>query len=258
MNYIDTHAHYNDEAFSEDRERVLADVRDAGCVAVVNCAEDYPSSLECVRLAEEHPFVFAAVGVHPHKALTYSPEIAEKIRELAQSCKKVVAIGEAGLDYHYDFSPRDVQKVCFAENIRLARELGKPVVVHDREAHEDTLEIMKNERIPEGGAVLHCFSGSAETAKIVAKHGWYFSIGGAVTFKNARRVIEALEVIPDDLLMLETDCPYMTPVPFRGTRNNSALIPYTAAAIAAVKGVSTEEIFALTTANAKRFFGINV
>ncbi len=257
MKYIDTHAHYNDEAFSEDRESVLEEIREAGCEAVVNCAEDYPSSLECVKLAEEHPFVFAAAGIHPHKAFTYSPEIMEKIEALAKH-PKVVAIGEAGLDYHYDFSPRDVQKVCFAENIRLAKRTGKPVVVHDREAHEDTLEIMKNERIPEGGAVLHCFSGSAEMAKIVAKHGWYFSIGGAVTFKNARRVIEALAVIPDELLMLETDCPYMTPVPFRGTRNNSALIPYTAAAIAEVKGVSAEEICELTTANAKRFFGINV
>ncbi len=257
MKYIDTHAHYNDEAFSEDRESVLEEIREAGCEAVVNCAEDYPSSLECVKLAEEHPFVFAAAGIHPHKAFTYSPEIMEKIEALAKH-PKVVAIGEAGLDYHYDFSPRDVQKVCFAENIRLAKRTGKPVVVHDREAHEDTFEIMKNERIPEGGAVLHCFSGSAEMAKIVAKHGWYFSIGGAVTFKNARRVIEALAVIPDELLMLETDCPYMTPVPFRGTRNNSALIPCTAAAIAEVKGVSAEEICELTTANAKRFFGINV
>lgn len=253
--FIDTHAHYNDERFAGDLDDVLKNAVDSGLIAAVCCAEDAETSGICVGLAEKYGFIYAACGCHPHNASQVKPGDYEKIYGLLKH-PKAVAVGEAGLDYHYDFSPKEVQKECFRENIRIARELDLPLVVHDREAHMDVLDILAEEKAPEGKVVFHCFSGSAEMAKIIAKRGWYFSVGGSVTFKNARRITEALAVIPDELLMLETDCPYMTPEPFRGRRNDSSFIPLTAAGIAIIKGVAAEEICALTTANARRFFGI--
>ena len=212
--FIDTHAHYDDDAFDIDRDELLLNVHKNGTEAIINAAQDYKTSLVCVAMAEKYPFLYATVGVHPHEAAKATDDELVLIEKLAGH-EKVVAIGEAGLDYHYNFSPVEDQKRIFAANIEISKRTGKPIVVHDREAHNDVLEMMFAADIKPGGAVVHCFSGSAEMAKIIASRGWYFSVGSAATFKNARRIIEALAVIPDEFLMLETDCPYMTPEPFR-------------------------------------------
>ncbi|MCR5694634.1 MAG: TatD family hydrolase [Clostridia bacterium] len=254
--FFDTHAHYTDSAFDEDRDEMIARCRDAGMIGAVNCGTDYESSLECVRLAEKYDFLYAAAGIHPEEALKYSPEEMDKIRALL-SHPKVAAVGETGLDYFYqDGAPREVQKDNFIANIKLALAYGKPVIVHDREAHADTMDILKQENVPEGKAVFHCYSGSAEMAKEIVKRGWLISFGGALTFKNAKRAAEAAAAVPLELLMLETDCPYMAPEPFRGTRNVSANIPYVARKLAEIKDVGMSEVMSVTTANAFRFFGI--
>ena len=253
--FVDTHAHYDDEAYAEDREAVLSSLTESGVDWIVNAAQDVRSAKQCISLAEKYPFVYAAVGIHPHEADSCSSDALGDLAKLAAH-PKVVAIGETGLDYHYDFSPRERQKENLIENLRLAKRTGLPVIIHDREAHADVLEIMIREKVPAEKAVFHCYSGSAEMARLIADRGWYFSVGGAVTFKNARRIKEALAVIPDSLLMLETDCPYMAPVPLRGTRNISSNIKYIAEEIAAVKGTSYEEICRVTSSNARRFFGV--
>jgi len=254
--FIDTHAHYDDEAFDEDRHSLILSLPQKGVDAVINAAQDTETSLKCIALAEKYDFFYAAVGIHPHEAHKYNVEVIEEIGKLALH-PKVVAIGETGLDYHYDFSPRDIQKESFRANIRLAQGLGLPVVVHDREAHKDVFDILAEENVGPGKAVYHCFSGSAEYALEIAKKGWYFSIGGSVTFKNAAKVKEAVAVIPEELLMLETDCPYMSPVPLRGTRNHSGNIALTAEEIALIRGTDYETICNRTSDNARRFFGLN-
>lgn len=253
--FIDTHAHYDDNAFDQDRETLLSGLKDKGVDIIVNCGQDIETSKKCVALAEKYDFVYATVGFHPHEASKYSPDAMEEIKRLAGH-KKVVAIGETGLDYHYDFSPRDRQKQVFREHIRLARKISKPIVVHDREAHQDTLDILQEEKAEECGCLIHCYSGSREMAKIIMKRDYFVSIGGAVTFKNARHIIEALEVIPLEKILLETDCPYMTPVPYRGKRNDSELIPFTAKKIAELKSVSLDSVFEITRKNAKDFFAL--
>lgn len=254
--FVDTHAHYDDEAFDADRREVLASLPGAGVDWIVNAAQDVRSARRCILLAEEFDFVYAAVGIHPHEAASCTPEAIRELAALARH-PRVVAVGETGLDYHYDFCPPEKQKENLTENLRLAEETGLPVILHDREAHADVLEILLRRQVPAGKAVFHCYSGSAEMARVIASHGWYFSVGGAVTFKNARRIREALAVIPDTLLMLETDCPYMAPVPLRGTRNLSSNIKYIAEEVAAVKGLSCEEVCRMTGENAARFFGIS-
>lgn len=255
--FIDTHAHYEDESFDEDRAAVLEKVRSSGCIKVVDCAQDIETSLKILEMTREYDFIYAAVGIHPEEALKYDIYSINKIKDLARSNKKVVAIGETGLDYYHEFAPRDVQKENFRANIQIARELDLPVIVHDRDAHEDTLKILEEEKVPAGKAVFHCFSGSLEMAKIVATHGWYFSFGGAVTFKNAKKFVDILKFIPDDLIMLETDSPYMAPEPVRGTRNDSSNIKHIIAKIAEIKGCSEDMLEERTNANAKRFFGLN-
>ena len=254
--FFDTHAHYNDSAFDDDRDEMIKACREAGMTGAVNCGTDVRTSLECIALAEKYDFLYAAAGIHPEEALSYTPGEIDKIRELLKH-PKVVAVGETGLDYYYeDGAPKEIQKENFIANIRLAKETAKPVIVHDREAHADTLEILKQEKVPAGGAVFHCYSGSAETAREIISHGWFFSFGGALTFKNARRALEAAAVIPMELLMLETDCPYMAPVPMRGKRNTSANIPFVAEKLAEIKGLGVDRIFETTTANALLFFKI--
>ncbi len=253
--YIDTHCHYEDEAFDADREEVIEKIRAAGCAALVDCAQDYETSVKILEMAEKYDFMYAAVGIHPEQADTFSRESIDKIKKLCNN-KKVVAIGETGLDYHWDNVPRERQQENFRANIRLSKELGLPLVVHDRDAHRDTLDIMIEEDVPPGMAVLHCFSGSREMAEEVASRGWYFSFGGAVTFKSAKKFPEIIRSIPDELLMIETDAPYMAPEPLRGRRNDSSLLPHVIAKIAEIKNVNVEEVKALTTANAKRFFGL--
>ncbi len=249
-NIYDSHAHYNDEAFDEDRAQLLASLPDKGVCAVINCGTDIATSQLSLALAREYPFIRAACGIHPHEAAACEAGYLPKLREMLGD-EKCVAVGEIGLDYHYDFSPRDVQLRFFEEQIILANELDLPIIVHDRESHEDTLNLLKKYK-PKG--VVHCFSGSAEMAKEVLKLGMYIGLGGAVTFKNARKPLEVADVVPDDRLLIETDCPYMTPVPFRGMRNDSSYIPYAAEVLAQVKGVTADEILEITRQNANTLF----
>ena len=251
-NIFDTHAHYDDSRFDEDRTELLSSLCADFVCGIINCGCDLKSSLETVKLTEEHPFVYGAVGVHPHESETTSESDLEKIKELYKK-EKIVAVGEIGLDYFYDFSPRERQIELFRKQIITANELNLPVIIHDRDAHEDTMNILK-ELKPKG--VVHCFSGSAEMAKETLKLGLYIGIGGAVTFKNARKPVEVVEMLPLERLLLETDAPYMTPVPFRGKRCDSSHIAYTAEKIAEIKGMDVQELIDICTENAKTLFGI--
>ncbi len=251
-NIFDTHAHYDDSRFDEDRTELLSSLLSGTVSGIINCGCDLKSSLETVTLTEKHSLLYGAVGVHPHEAEGTTDIDLEKIKEL-YSHEKVVAVGEIGLDYFYDFSPREKQIELFRKQIITANELSLPVIIHDRDAHEDTMNILK-ELKPEG--VVHCFSGSAEMAKEILKLGLYIGIGGAVTFKNARKPVEVVEMLPLDRLLLETDAPYMTPVPFRGKRCDSSHIAYTAEKIAEIKGIDAQELIDRCNENAKALFGI--
>lgn len=251
-NIFDSHAHYNDEQFDIDRDSLLASLPEAGIVGIINCGTDVASSLASLEMAEKYPFVYAACGYHPESALEFTDDRLAEIEKML-SHEKCVAVGEIGLEYHYDFVPKDVQKDVFEKHLQLAVKYDMPVIVHDREAHADTMELLMKYK-PKG--VLHCYSGSAEMAKEVLKLGMYIGLGGAVTFKNAVKPVEVAEMIPLDRLLLETDCPYMAPVPMRGKRNNSAYIEYVAEKIAGVRGISAEEILRITAENTKRLFKI--
>lgn len=252
-NIFDTHAHYDDEAFDADRDVLLQSLPGKGIINVIDCGCDIKSSEKALELSEKYDFIFAAVGIHPHEAQDADENALDEVRRLSKH-EKAVAIGEIGLDYHYDFSPREVQKEFFEKQIILANELQMPIIVHDREAHEDTLELLRKYK-PKG--VLHCFSGSVESAKEIVSLGMYIGLGGAVTFKNARKPLEVAEWLPLDRLLLETDAPYMTPVPFRGKRNDSSLIPYAALKIAEVKGIDAQAVVDAANENARRLFGID-
>lgn len=251
--YFDTHAHYTDEAFDSDRETVIQSLIDGNVSLVMNSSCDLESSIKAMQLAEEHDFIYASVGWHPHEAKTFDDTSADKIREWCKN-PKVLAVGEIGLDYYYDLSERDVQQRVFEQQMELARELDLPVVIHDRDAHEDCMNIIR--KFPDVRGSFHCYSGSAEMAKEILDRGWYLGFTGAITFKNARRAIETIEMCPLDRIMIETDSPYLTPVPYRGKRNDSTYLPYMAAKVAEIKGISTEEAARLTMENGKRFFGI--
>ena len=254
--FIDSHAHYEDEKFNEDRAEVFRKAREAGCVAVIDAAQDLATSKQIIEMAEQNPFLYAAVGVHPHEAKGFREEDLPVPEQLAAH-PKCVAIGEIGLDYHYNFSDPETQKQVFRTMLRLANKLDLPFVVHDREAHKDTLNILEEENVKGEACLIHCFSGSREMAEIIMKRGYSVSIGGAVTFKNARRIIEALEVIPIDRILLETDAPYMTPEPYRGKRNDSSLIPLVAEKIASVKSLPPEEVLRKTAENAVDFYRLD-
>lgn len=251
-NIFDSHAHYDDDRFDEDRDTLLASLPGQGVVGVINPATDIKSAKTCIQLAAQYPFLYCAVGVHPHEAAEAPSDCIDQLRTLA-SASKVCAIGEIGLDYHYDFSPRPVQLALFEQQLALAVELKLPVIVHDREAHADTLELLRRYR-PTG--VLHCFSGSAEMAREVVALGLYVGFTGAVTFKNARKPLEAVAAVPPERLLIETDCPYMAPVPHRGERCDSTMIPLTAQVMADIKGITAQQLLDLTCQNAKTLFGI--
>lgn len=250
---FDTHAHYDDKAFDGDREDVIDMLFKNGVCGVVNQGTDIKTSEFSINLARRYDGFYAAVGLHPECLDENSINDLCKIRELAKS-EKVVAIGEIGLDYYYDI-PRDLQKTVFAKQLELAAELDLPVNIHDREAHGDTLEMLKKYK-PKG--ILHCFSGSVEMAKEIVKLGMYIGIGGVVTFKNARKTVEVIEAIPLERLVLETDCPYLSPVPFRGKRSDSSMIKYTAQRIAEIRNTTAEEILAVTRRNAADVYKINM
>lgn len=252
QNIFDTHAHYDDERFDPDRDELLRSLPERGVCAVVNAACDMRTSEIGQQLAASYDYIYCSVGVHPHDAKDYANADTSTLADYIGR-EKVVAIGEIGLDYHYDYSPRDVQQRVFETQLALAHELSMPVIIHDREAHADTLAMLKKYR-PEG--ILHCYSGSAEMAKEILGLGMYIAFGGAVTFKNARKTLEAAAAVPLDRLLVETDCPYMSPEPFRGSRCDSTMIARTAETLAQIHGISTQELLDITNANARRVYRI--
>lgn len=252
---FDSHAHLDDEKFDQDRYEVINKARESGVSYILNASSDLASAKNSVSLATDFDFIYAAVGVHPHYAGEMEESTLDAIRDLAAH-NKVVAIGEIGLDYYYDTAPRDLQKHWFARQIDLAKELELPVIIHDRDAHEDILDIIKSQKAREVGGVFHCFSGSVEMAKEVLDNNFYISVGGVVTFKNARKIIDVVKYIPMDRLLIETDCPYLTPEPFRGKRNDSSYVRLVAEKIASIKGLSFESVASITLNNARQLLSV--
>lgn len=250
---FDTHAHYDDEAFDEDREELLASLPARGIGKVINIGASLQSTKTTVELTQRYPFLYAAVGVHPEGVTELTEESMDWLKEL---CKldKTVAIGEIGLDYYWDEPEREIQKQWFRRQLQLAREVKLPVVIHSREAAKDTIDIMKEEHSEEIGGVIHCYSYTKESAKTFLDMGFSFGIGGVLTFKNAKKLKEAVEYIPMDRILLETDCPYLAPVPYRGKRNSSLYLPHVVEELAAIKGILREEVERITMENALRVF----
>ena len=254
MRLFDTHAHYDADAFDADRLELLASMPGRGVELILNPGCDVPSSRAAVELAERFPFVYAAVGVHPEECGGWTGGELEALRELARH-PKVRAIGEIGLDYYWEENPpRALQKEVLHAQLELAEELDLPVIIHDREAHGDCLEIVRAH--PKVTGVYHCYSGSLEDAKVLVKLGWMLSFTGSITFKNARKAPEIIAWLPMDRIMVETDSPYLTPVPYRGKRNDSGYVRLVAEKIAEIKGLDPEEVARITLENGRRFFRI--
>ncbi len=251
--YFYTHAHYDSSKFAEDRDEVIRAANKSGVSLIVDPGDTLERSKNTVALAEQYDFIYAAVGVHPEEFETWTEDTADRLRELARN-PKVVAIGEIGLDYYWDKSHTELQKQMFRAQIELALELDLPIIVHDREAHGDCFSIVCD--YPALRGVFHCYSGSAEMAKELLKRGWYLGFDGPITYKNNVKAMEVLAVTPLDRIVLETDSPYLSPVPNRGKRNDSRNLPYIAAVVAREKGISVEEAAAITFENGKRLYGI--
>ena len=252
QNICDTHSHYDDEKFNPDREMLLSTLQSQGVSDVVSCGCDIETTQFNFDLAQAYDFMYFAAGFHPECLEGASLKDLELIKKFAQN-KKCVAIGEIGLDYHWMSSTKEVQKEFFTAQIELAADLDLPVIVHDREAHGDTLDILKATK-PKG--VVHCFSGSKEMAREIIKLGMYIGMNGVVTFNNARKSLEVVKEIPLDRLVLETDCPYLAPVPHRGKRNDSSLIPFVAEKIAALLEMDAQELLNITNENAKKLYNL--
>lgn len=252
---FDSHCHLDDEQFDPDRDSLIASLKEKGIAACLTCGSDLASSNACVKLAETYPFVYAAAGIHPHQAAEAKPTDLEEIRGLLKH-DKVVALGEIGLDFYYDFSPRALQEELLMKQLDLAFELGMPVVLHVRDAHGRMLELLsaRKDRLPKG--VLHCFSGSAESAKEYERLGFYISFAGSLTFKNAHNLREAAKVVSPDRLLIETDSPYLSPVPFRGKRNDPSKVSEVCKLLAEIRSLSLEETALLTCKNACSLFKI--
>jgi len=252
---IDSHCHLDDTRFDTDREAMIQRAREAGIEHLVSIGCDLETSRAAVELANKHPFISATVGVHPHEVRHIKDGWYDELRALAKS-GRVAAYGEIGLDYHYDHSPRDVQRARFREQVRLARELGLPIVIHTREAQEDTITILKEEKAGEVGGVFHCFSGDAWLAKDALDLGFYLSFSGVVTFQNATMLRDIVKTVPLDRILVETDAPYLTPAPHRGKRNEPAYVRHVADKIAEIHCLSTQQVEDATTQNTKRLFRI--
>jgi TatD DNase family protein len=253
---IDSHCHIDDARFDTDRQAMMSRACAAGVEHFVTIGCDLETSRAAVALTKEHPFISATVGVHPHEVKLIQEGWYDELRSLARS-DRVVAYGEIGLDYHYDHSPRDVQRIRFREQIQLARELKLPIVIHTREAQEDTITILKEEKAHELGGVFHCFSGDAWLAKDALDLGFYLSFSGVVTFQNAVMLREIVKTVPVDRILVETDSPYLTPVPHRGKRNEPAHVRQVAEKIAEIHGISVQEVEDITTKNTKRLFRVH-
>lgn len=255
MRLFDTHCHLDDERFDEDREQMIQALPEQGLAYCVTVGSDLVSSGRAIDLAHRHEFIFAAAGVHPHEASKSSDDYLSSLRKLLAQ-DKVVALGEIGLDYYYDFSPRDLQKRILSEQLDLAYELQMPVILHVRDAHGDMTELLRKRGSKCPAGVLHCFSGSAESAAEYVKMGFYISFAGPVTFKNAGKLLLAAQSVPEDRLLIETDSPYLAPVPMRGKRNDPSMVRYVCKRIAELRGIDEEEMSELTCQNALRFFKI--
>ena len=251
---FDTHAHMDDQAFDTDREELLASLPAQGLGLVMNPGCSLASSRNASLLSQKYDYIYAAVGSHPDAADEVNEAVLEEYRVLCKQNSKIKAIGEIGLDYHYEDIPREIQLKAFRAQMELAKELGLPVIVHEREAHEDGMKVV--EEFPEVTGVFHCYSGSAEMAKELVKRGWYIGFTGVLTFKNARKAVEVAKAIPLDRIVLETDCPYMSPEPFRGKRNDPGRLYRMAEKLAEIRGLSVEEIHSVTMENGKRLYRI--
>lgn len=251
---FDSHAHYDDAKFDNDRDELIKSMLDKNVNTIINCGTDIDNSNKCINISKRFERVYCALGVHPHEADSVNNDFIEKLKNLF-AFKKAIAVGEIGLDYHYDLSKRENQIDIFEKQIKLALEINKPIIVHDREAHKDTLDLLKKYK-PKG--VIHCFSGSVEMAKEIINLGMYIGIGGAVTFKNAKKIVDVVKQTPLNRILLETDAPYMTPVPYRGTRCNSEHILFTAQKISEIKCIDTNKILEDSTKNACNLFSIDL
>ena len=249
---FDTHAHLNDPAFDPDREALMESFAASGVGLVMNAGCSLESSRDIVAMADQYPWLYASVGSHPDSANEVNEEVLEEYRKLCKLSPKVKAIGEIGLDYYYEDIPRDIQQQAFRMQMALAQELDLPVIVHERDAHNDGLAIVKE--FPKVKGVFHCYSGSAEMARQLVNLGWYIGFTGVLTFKNARKAVETAQSIPLDRIVLETDCPFMAPEPFRGKRNHPGYLYRMAERLAEIRGISVEEVQAVTTENAKRLY----
>ena len=251
---FDTHAHYDDESYRVDRDEVL-DALGQGGFTITNVGSSLEGSIESVLMSNDYPFIYAAVGLHPDYSASWDEDTREKLIKLSAQ-PKCVAIGEIGLDYYYEVPDREVQKVAFREQLALAKELEKPVIIHSRDAAKDTLNFIKDSGIREQGGIMHCFSYSPEVAVECLMYGFYIGVGGALTFKNARKLPEVVEMCPLERLVIETDCPYMAPVPHRGMRNDTRYLSYVCSRIAEIKKISVEEVERITCENAMRVYRI--
>ena len=252
---IDSHAHYDNEQFDPDRDDIINQAALAGVTHIINAGCDLDSSKFSIMLSKKHEAIYAAIGVHPHEASTCDSNTIAALKVLSLE-PKVVAIGEIGLDYHYDYSPREVQKEWFAKQIILAAQLKLPIIIHDRESHQDVIDIVKATKTGAIGGVFHCFSGSVEMAKEILDLGLHIGIGGPVTFKNARKPVEVVQYIPLDRILIETDCPYLAPEPYRGKRNWSGYMTSVIDKIAEIKGINYSEVERITAQNAKSLFNL--
>ena len=256
---FESHAHFDDEAFDEDRDELLSDIKSHGIETIVNVAASLSSVESTLKLSHSYPHVYAAIGVHPSETLELNDENLDLLRQRMKD-ERCVAVGEIGLDYHfldeYPDPDKKTQKIWFEKQLQLARELDKPVIIHSRDAAADTLEIMKKSEYSSLKYDMHCYSYSKEMVKELNKLDCYYGIGGVITFKNAKKLIEALQEMPLNRIMLETDCPYLAPTPHRGERNSSYYLPLVAQRIAELKGLSYEDVVSITCENAKRFFNM--
>ncbi len=251
---FDTHAHMDDRAFDNDREELLRSLPEQGLTLVMNPGCSLESSRNASKLAQEYDYIYAAVGSHPDAADEVSEEVLDEYRKLCKLNPKIQAIGEIGLDYHYEDIPREIQLKAFRAQMALAKELGLPAIVHERDAHEDGMAVVRE--FPEVTGVFHCYSGSAEMARPVVDKGWYIGFTGVLTFKNARKAVEVAASIPLERIVLETDCPYMAPEPFRGKRNHPGYLYRMAEKLAEIRGLSVEQIHAITVENGRRLYKI--
>ena len=250
---FETHAHYDDEKFDEDRAELLSSMQENGIGRIINVSANLESLENTRKLMEAYPFIYGAFGLHPDEVGDLNEDVMARMRELCRM-EKAVAVGEIGLDYYWDKENHEKQEYWFRRQIALAREEKLPMIIHSREAAADTLRVMKEEKSEEIGGVIHCFSYSAEMAEEYLKMGFYLGIGGVVTFKNAKKIKEVVQMAPMERILLETDRPYLAPVPYRGNRNSSLYLPYVVREIAEIKGISEEEVIEMTEKNAVRLF----